>query len=180
LQLALYVRHKEIALFVLGNFPLTVLNETYAAQLFDLQELYGAQWCLSLLEQAKNKVTSRYRENHLIKNFSSLVHSLTAVDIDSAAIDFLITYQFDALIQHNDQWKHARPVELKESFHAREDILDDIFKALAELNQARFIDHLIQYVISNVRLYPNIELAPFFIKWQDNANFQKTVGYMKS
>ena len=159
LQLALYVQCKETALFI------------------DLQGQYGVQWCLSLLEQAKNKVTSRYRESHLIKDFSALIHSLTAIEIDPALIVFLIKYQLDALIQRNDRWKHSRPVELKESFHVREDIFDDVFKALVELNHVQFINQLIQYVVSNTKLYPNIALAPFLIKWQDNANFQKTAGY---
>jgi hypothetical protein len=177
MQLALYIKDADTALFVLVNYPLYLLDQTQNKLLFALQQQYGVEWCLSLLEQWKNKATSGYRESILIKNINQLIDALTIAELDIKIIEFLIEYQFNSLIQHNERWKHARPVELKESLHLRLDSLNDIFQANVTLSNTQFTQQLIQYLISNPKLYPATELAPFIIKWKDTINFRSTAWY---
>lgn len=177
LQLALYIKNADTALFVLTNYPLYILDVTHNTLLLALQQQYGIEWCLLLLEQWKNKATSSYRENVLIKNLSQLTAALTLAELNTKIIEFLIEYQFSTLIQYNEQWKHARPVKLKESFHLRLDILNDIFQASISLNNILFTQQLIQYIVSNTQLYPAIELAPFLIKWKETTCVQTASWY---
>ena len=172
--LALYIKNEVTALFILTNYPLDALNQSHAKPLLALQQQYGVTWCLSLLEQWKNKSTSSYRDSALIKSLSQLIDALVLAGLDIKIMDFLVEYQFKTLVQYNERWKNARPVELKNSFSLRLDILNDIFRASMVLSLTRFTESLIEYIISNIRLYPPTELAAFLIQWMETVNFQST------
>ena len=177
IQLALYIKDKATSLFVLSNHPLYALNATHTELLLALQKQYDVEWCLSLLEQWKTKAMSRYNDDTLIQDLNGLITAFIFADIDINIMNFLVDYQLQTLMQYNERNKHARPVDLKESLHSRLEILQDTFSACVALSDSRFTQQLIQYLISNTRLYPPTELAPLLISWQRVINFQSMPWY---
>ncbi len=174
-QLALYVKDAKMALYILKKIRLHMLESTHSSLLALLQEHYGIAWCLSLLEQWSTK-ESHHRELNVIKNFSSLMASFIVHQLDTSLIEFIMNFQFNALVQYNEQWRTARPVDIKKSMPSRLNILDNFFQAAISCRNASFVKQLITYVITNATLYPVIELAPIFLQW-DSHSFQKESCY---
>lgn len=173
LQLAIYIQQAETALFVLNNYSLCSLNQTHDTWLFALQQQYGIDWCLSLLEQWKNNKTYHYYHDTLIENIGKLTNALIIQKVDTKIIEFLIEHQLNTLIKLGDQHKNARPITLQQSFPSRLNDLNDMLQAVFILNNDLFTQKLIDYVTSNSNLYPATQLAPLIITLQRTIDFKR-------
>jgi hypothetical protein len=176
LQLALYIKDKTTALFVLNDHPLYALSTTDAQLLLGLQKQYGVEWCLPLFEQWKTKA-KQYSNTVLMEDLGGLITAFISVSLDISLMNFLIDYQLETLMTCDARNNHARPVEIKKTLPSRLMVLQDVFHACVSLSDSQFIKQLVEYLISKTVLYPPTELVPFLISWKRIIPCQSTRSY---
>ncbi len=176
IQLAFYIKNKDIAKLILSNFALVNVEADSILELAKFQDLYGISWCLEILVH--------WRETGIKSNSFPSVRSdiLFIVQLllknsehaNIKIIEFLLDYWLYSMIEYNKRYIKASPVELANSLKERMNLAKDFMRASALLQNDLITKQFIEYLISDPILYPEFELTDAFLSVQNERNNYKS------
>jgi hypothetical protein len=167
-QISLYIQNEEVAKYILADFSLTVIEIDTIEELIKLQNLYSGSWCLKLMKHWREG-ESKYRvdSNLAQKDINNLVRHLLALEGDVKLVEFLLQYYIDSVIENDKRCAHAKPVELRNSLDKRMSVAKNLIYAAGMMQDDSVIKKLINYLISNTKLYPELDLADVLFELKD-------------
>jgi hypothetical protein len=175
-NIALYIKDKDIALSMLSHFKWEILNSDVAELLVKLQIQYGINWCIDLLNSWKNN--EKCNGDYILNEINSFVDTFVSNGGEAQIVELLLDVQSNSLIDKDQEtYKWKKPLEIRESLPKRIEMLYQTLVACAAIRNILVLDTVIEHLLSRLELYPEISLAELFLKLQDTVPAEYFVHY---
>lgn len=161
IRIALYLQDENIARTLLSDFSLADIDMDSTRDLVDLQNAYGAAWCLAVMKAWREGGEHlRFRSTAASVNIDDLTRHLLSQGGDARAAAFLADYYIDRIVQSDAYLAHATSVEKMSALDQRMDALKKVMHAsVAVLRDDSMVRKIVGHITSNPALYPTPDLA---------------------
>lgn len=168
IRIALYLQDENIARTLLSDFSLADIDMESTRGLVDLQNAYGAAWCLAVMKAWREEDDRlRFRRTAASVNIDDLTRYLLSQGGDARAAAFLANYYIDRIVQSDAYLAHATPVEKMSALAQRMDALKKVMHAsVAVLRDDSMVRKIVGHITSNPALYPMPDLADMVLALQ--------------
>lgn len=166
-RIALYLQDENIARTLLSDFSLTDIDMDSARELVDLQNAYGAPWCLDLMKTwGKEDTRLWFRRPAASANIDDLTRHLLSQGGDARVAAFLADYYVGRIVLDDAHLAHAAPVQQMSALDKRMDALKKVMRAGIALGDDAMVRKIVGHVTSNPALYPASDLADMVLELQ--------------
>lgn len=167
IRIALYLQDENIARTLLSDFSLADIDMDSAKDLVDLQNAYGAAWCLALMKAWREEDERlRFRRPAASANIDDLTRHLLSQGSDARVAVFLADYYIGRIVQSDANLAHVTPVEQMSALDKRMDALKKVMHAGIALHDDSMLRKIVGHVTSNPALYPAPDLADMALELQ--------------
>lgn len=164
-RIALYLQDENIARTLLSGFSLADIDVDSARDWVDLQNAYGAAWCLALMKAWREEDERlRFRRPAASANIDELTRHLLSEGGDAGVAAFLADYYIGRIVQGDVYLAHATPVEQMSALDQRMDALKKVMRAGIALRDDSIVRKIAGHVTSNPALYPAPDLADMVLE----------------
>ncbi len=178
--LALQIGTQPLAQSLVEPLGLPVLNAKTAKEFAALEPVYGAEWCIEILN-AWIEPERAWQRTHTIKHFVQLIgHLANHLQEQSELIGWLFDYQYRTLkANHTFQKEHSSRVQLEQESAERIDSFREILDACVVVNKHGLHTRLVTYLITDELLYTPVNLAEMFLPLDIDNRDDERWGYQK-
>ena len=167
IRIALYLQDENIARTLLSEFSLADIDMDSAKDWVDLQNAYGAAWCLALMKawrEGDERLWSRRSATAV--NIDGLTRHLLSQGCDVSVTAFLVDYYIGRIVRSDADLAHATPVQQMSALDKRMDVLKKVMCASIALRDDSMARKIVKHVTSNFALYPAPDLADMVLELQ--------------
>ncbi len=165
IRIALYLRDENIARTLLSDFSLADIDMDSARDWVDLQNAYGAAWCLALMKAwREGDERLRFRRPAASVNIDDLTRHLLSQGGDAGVAAFLADYYIGRIVQSDAYLAHAAPVEQMSALDKRMDALKKVICAGIALRDDSMVRKIVEHVTSHSALYPAPDLGDMVLE----------------
>jgi hypothetical protein len=161
-DIAAYLGDADAARRLLITTPRALLTLDTPHAWLALQQAYGTDWCLALLEhwQAPINYRGTYMLNTLSNELASQLRSFVLLDGDVRLAHFWIQRASEQVKQGNEQLSKATPKTLTQTRATQIAQIATLLNAAAAIDAAPQLATLIELIIAHPKLYPAEQLTP--------------------
>ncbi len=175
MQIACYINNAGVAKTLLSKLDITTININNINWLAKLQDIYGPNWCLESIQNWSNKENNyRFHSNKILEKINELVRHMLNSGLDDKLVEFLLKYQINTIIENDKSTARTSLVEIAKYLHKRITIIKDLFNACDALKNTTITQPIINHLISNPILYPELDLSDIILEQLANMDRKNT------
>lgn len=161
-KLACYIQDPEMASVLLSKFPLTAFDVTVVDNIAQWQKTFGVDWSVAQLTQwvQQDRLTEygHSKTPVLLNHLDDVIRQLLSM-VDTRICAVFLQHQIDAIKENHKRSYRGRPSEEDKKVQERVIVYDQCLKASLLLKHYDAYQQMIDYVIANPSLYPEIALV---------------------
>lgn len=158
LELAILVNEPDMAAKILQYCSSSSLTKCVNDSMCKLFAHYGRDWAVKTLDSWFNNAKSTNRSKEIYDKFSNIIQDFVRNKADDTVINRLIEYQINRIKATGASVDINKPISLAKSTKRLVRLMKELIEALQIINDVNTEKEVLNYITSEDRLYPALEL----------------------